>query len=63
LFGLALTIPATDVLSSMLYGVDTYDPLTIAVVAAVLSAVAGLGCFLPAWRITRADPMEVLRYQ
>jgi putative ABC transport system permease protein len=63
LIGLALTIPATDVLSSMLYGVDTYDPLTIAVVAAVLSAVAGLGCFLPAWRITRADPMEVLRYQ
>jgi putative ABC transport system permease protein len=47
----------------MLYGVDTYDPLTIAVVAAVLSAVAVLGCFLPAWRITRADPMEVLRYQ
>ena len=63
LIGLALTIPASDVLSSMLYGVDTYDPLTIAVVAAVLSAVAGLGCFLPAWRITRADPMEVLRYQ
>ena len=32
--GLVGTIPATDVLSSMLYGVGTYDPLTIAVVAA-----------------------------
>ena len=50
-------------MSSMLYGVGTYDPLTIAVVAAVLSAVAGLACFLPAWRITKADPMEALRYQ
>jgi putative ABC transport system permease protein len=63
LIGLSLMFPATDVLSSMLYGVDTYDPLTVAVVAAVLSAVAALACFLPAWRITKADPMEVLRYQ
>ena len=61
--GLVATVPATDVLSSMLYGVGTYDPLTIAVVAAVLSGVAGLACFLPAWRITKADPMEALRYQ
>ena len=61
--GLAGTFAATRVMSSMLYGVGTYDPLTIAVVAAVLSGVAGLACFLPAWRITKADPMEVLRYQ
>ena len=61
--GLAGTFPATDVMSSMLYGVGTYDPLTIAIVAVVLSGVAGLACFLPAWRITKADPMEALRYQ
>jgi len=63
LIGLLGTIPGTDVLSSMLYGVGTHDPLTIAVVAAVLSGVAGLACVLPAWRITKADPMEALRYQ
>jgi hypothetical protein len=61
--GLIATIPTTDVLSSMLYGVATYDPLTIAVAAAMLSGVAGLACFLPAWRITSANPMEALRYQ
>jgi putative ABC transport system permease protein len=63
LIGLTATFPATDVLSSMLYGVGTYDPLTIAVVAVVLSGVAGLACFLPAWRITKVDPMEALRRQ
>jgi putative ABC transport system permease protein len=61
--GLAVMLPATDVLSSMLYGVSTYDPLTIAVVAAVLSGVAGLACFVPARRITKADPMDALRHQ
>ena len=61
--GLAATFPITDVMSSMLYGVASYDPLTIAVVAVVLAGVAGAACFLPAWRITKADPLEALRYQ
>jgi ABC-type antimicrobial peptide transport system permease subunit len=47
----------------MLYGVDNNDPLTIAVVTAILVGVAGLACFLPALRITKVDPMEALRYQ
>jgi predicted permease len=63
LIGLAGTFVTTDVMSSMVYGVGIYDPLTIAVVAVVLSGVAGLSCFLPAWRITKADPMEALRRQ
>ena len=63
LIGLAGTGAASRVMSSMLYGVGNDDPLTIAVVAAVLFGVAGLACFLPAWRITKADPMEALRYQ
>jgi putative ABC transport system permease protein len=61
--GLVGMFPATDVLSSMLYGVGTYDPLTVAAVAVVLSGVAGLACLVPALRITKADPMEALRYQ
>jgi ABC-type antimicrobial peptide transport system permease subunit len=61
--GLTAMFPATDVLSSMLYRVSTYDPLTIGVVAALLSGVAGAACFVPAWRITKADPMDALRHQ
>ncbi len=61
--GLAGTFVTTDVLTSMVYGVGTYDPLTIAVVAGVLATVAAFASFLPAWRITKADPMDALRYQ
>jgi putative ABC transport system permease protein len=63
LIGLVGTDAATRVTSSMLYGVGNDDPLTISAVAAVLFGVAGLACFVPAWRITKADPMEALRYQ
>jgi len=59
--GLAGTLAANRLLSWMLYGVDAFDPLTIAVVAAVLGGVAGLACFLPARRVMRIDPMKVLR--
>ena len=61
--GVAGTFAVTPVMSAMLYGVAAEDPLTIGVVAAVLSGVAALACFLPAWRMTQADPMEALRDQ
>jgi putative ABC transport system permease protein len=61
--GVIGTFVTTDVISSMLYGVGAYDPLTIAMVAGVLFGVAALACFLPAWRITKVDPMEALRRQ
>jgi putative ABC transport system permease protein len=61
--GFVGTDAATRVMSSMLYGVRNDDPLTIAGVAAVLFGVAGLACFLPAWQVTKADPIEALRYR
>jgi ABC-type lipoprotein release transport system permease subunit len=61
--GLLVTFPTTDVMVSMLYGVSPRDMQTIAVVAVILSGVAAVACYLPAWRVTKGDPVEALRYQ
>ena len=59
--GLAGTLAATRLMSSMLYGIGANDPLTITAVAAVLGTIAALASFIPAWRITNVDPIEALR--
>lgn len=61
--GLAATVLTADAMSSLLYGVGALDPLTLVGVGAVLAGTAGLACLLPAWRMTKADPMEALRSQ
>lgn len=48
-------------LASQLYGVSAADPAVLLVVAALLAAVAGVACLIPAWRAVRADPLRALR--
>jgi len=59
--GLAGSLALTRSLASLLYGVPATDPLTYAAVAALVSAVALLACWLPARRAVRIDPVEALR--
>jgi putative ABC transport system permease protein len=61
--GLAGTLVLTRVMSSLLFGVETTDPATLAVIVLLLLAVSLIACFIPARRATRIDPMQALRYE
>jgi putative ABC transport system permease protein len=51
----------TRVMSTLLYGVSTKDPLSFAAIAFLLIFMALLSSFLPARRATKVDPMVALR--
>jgi len=61
--GLVLSFALMWVLSSLLFAVRPYDPLSLAAAAAALALVALLACSIPAWRATRVDPLVALRYE
>jgi ABC-type antimicrobial peptide transport system permease subunit len=65
--GVALAVPASLALSryvrAQLYGILPNDPVSIAVAALVLIAVALLAGYIPAERATRVDPIRALRYE
>jgi len=50
-------------LTSMLFGVQPTDPLTYAVMAALLITVSLIACLVPARRATKVDPVVSLRYE
>jgi ABC-type lipoprotein release transport system permease subunit len=59
--GLAASVAATRLLAAYLIGVEPTDPLTLAVVVAVLAATALLASFAPAQRAAGVDPAQALR--
>lgn len=61
--GIAASLAAARLMSSLLFGVGSTDPLTFVCVAALLSFVALLASYVPARRAMRVDPMVALRYE
>ncbi|MBV9879306.1 MAG: ABC transporter permease [Gemmatirosa sp.] len=61
--GLLAAFAATRYLRSLLFGVQPTDPITFALVALLLGAVALAACCVPAWRASRVSPMTALRAQ
>jgi predicted permease len=65
--GIAVALPIAyglgRAVNSQLYGVAPTDFLVMAGGTVVLSLVAGLAGFMPAWRASRVDPLIALRYE
>ena len=61
--GLAVTFALTRYLSSLLFNVPSYDPLTLVCVTAGLLVVSVIACYLPARRATLVDPIVALRQE
>ncbi len=67
LVGLALgggaALALTRVLASLLYDTSPTDRVTWIVAGALLAAVALLACYFPARRVTKVDPLTILRFE
>ena len=59
--GVAVAVPVAELLTSLLYGVEASDPISLAAAVAVLLIVGMLAAFLPARRASLTDPATALR--
>jgi hypothetical protein len=63
IIGLAAALPASRLLRSALVQVSPTDPGILAVASLILIAAAALGCWIPARRAVRVDPVFALRHE
>jgi putative ABC transport system permease protein len=61
--GLVIAFWASRLMDSLLYGVNSHDPVTYGLVAVTLLAVAALASWIPARRAAGVDPATALRQE
>ena len=61
LLGLGAALTATQLMQSMLFGVEPLDPMTFATALVLLAAAAVLATYVPARRAVLVDPVETMR--
>jgi predicted permease len=59
--GLAVSVVASNMLRSSLYGLSTVDPIAYGAVATLLACASLAATYVPARRATRVDPLVALR--
>src|SRR6202041_3285288 len=60
IMGLAASLEASQLMRDLLYEVKPLDATVYAAVAVTLLAVAAFACIVPAWRVSRVDPVKAL---
>lgn len=61
--GVALALALSGLVRSQLYGLEPHDPVTLISSTLLLTVCAGLAAFVPAFRASRVDPTNALRYE
>jgi putative ABC transport system permease protein len=61
--GLALSLALSRFISTQLFGVSAYDPLTFTAITLLLLCVALIASYRPARRATKVYPLIALKYE
>jgi predicted permease len=63
LIGLVAALMTMKLITSLLFGLEPTDPLTLVLATILLLAIATFAGWLPAWRAARIDPVHALRHE